>query len=77
MARNDNIMLKGEVTDSLKGSWFKVKCDNGHTIDAKISGKLHHYKIKVMVGDIVTVSISPYDLTHGQITYRETKNVRK
>jgi translation initiation factor IF-1 len=28
------------------------------------------FKIRVMVGDRVTLSLSPYDLTRGRITYR-------
>jgi translation initiation factor IF-1 len=28
------------------------------------------FKIKVLVGDRVTLSLSPYDLSRGRITYR-------
>jgi translation initiation factor IF-1 len=47
-----------------------VKLDNGHEILAHISGKMRMHFIKILVGDKVSVEISPYDLTKGRITYR-------
>jgi translation initiation factor IF-1 len=34
------------------------------------SGKIRQNRIKVVVGDKVTVELSPYDLTKGRITLR-------
>jgi translation initiation factor IF-1 len=47
-----------------------VKLDNGHEILAHISGKMRMHFIKILVGDKVSVEMSPYDLTKGRITYR-------
>ncbi len=71
MARDDLIELEGEVLDVLSGGIFKVEIKDNRVIQAKISGKLRKFNIKVMMGDKVKVSVSPYDLTHGLITYRE------
>lgn len=71
MARDDLIELEGAVVDVLSGGIFKVQVADNRVIQAKISGKLRKFNIKVMMGDKVKVSVSPYDLTHGLITYRE------
>jgi translation initiation factor IF-1 len=47
-----------------------VKLDNGVEIFAHISGKMRMHYIKILVGDRVTVEMSPYDLSKGRITYR-------
>ncbi len=49
---------------------FRVELDSGHEILAYLSGKMRKYYIRVLLGDRVTVEISPYDLTRGRITYR-------
>ncbi|MCI6772344.1 MAG: translation initiation factor IF-1, partial [Oscillospiraceae bacterium] len=49
---------------------FKVELDNGHIIQAHISGKLRMNNIRILPGDKVTVEMSPYDLTKGRITWR-------
>ena len=68
---NENIELDGTVTDALPNAMFKVKLENGHEILAHISGKMRMNFIKIIPGDIVTVQVSPYDLTKGRITYRK------
>jgi translation initiation factor IF-1 len=37
---------------------------------AKLAGKMRRYRIRVVLGDRVTVAVSPYDPTRGRITYR-------
>ena len=49
---------------------MEIKCDNDITIRGVLSGRMKKNRIKVMVGDRVQVSLSPYDTTHGLITYR-------
>ena len=68
---NENIELNGTVTDALPNAMFKVKLENGHEILAHISGKMRMNFINIIPGDIVTVQVSPYDLTRGRITYRK------
>lgn len=70
MAKDDMIELEGVVTDALPNTTFKVDIGNGHTITAKISGKLRMNYIRIIPGDKVTVQMSPYDITQGRITWR-------
>jgi translation initiation factor IF-1 len=37
---------------------------------AAISGKMRKNRIRILVGDRVSVEMSPYDLSRGRITYR-------
>lgn len=70
MAKQGPIKTDGVITETLPNAMFKVKLDNGHEILAHISGKMRMNFIKILVGDKVTVELSPYDLTKGRITYR-------
>ena len=70
MAKQGPIKIDGIVTETLPNATFKVKLDNGHQILGYISGKMRMHFIKILVGDKVSVEMSPYDLTKGRITYR-------
>ena len=70
MARDDLIKLEGLVTRTLGGGHMEVETDEGVKIRAMLSGRLKRFKIRVLVGDRVEVAVSPYDPTHGLITYR-------
>ncbi len=70
MSRDDLIQLEGEVTRTFGGGTMEVQLENGMTIRAVLSGRMKKFRIKVLVGDKVKVSVSPYDPTHGLITYR-------
>lgn len=62
--------MDGVITETLPNAMFRVKLDNGHEILAVISGKMRMHYIKILVGDKVTLDMSPYDLSKGRITYR-------
>ncbi|MBI3192894.1 MAG: translation initiation factor IF-1 [Ignavibacteriae bacterium] len=70
MAKQGPITIDGVITDTLPNAMFRVKLDNGHEILAVISGKMRMNYIRILVGDKVTVEMSPYDLTKGRIIYR-------
>lgn len=72
MAKEEPIEIEGEVLESLPNAMFKVKLDNGHEVMCHVSGKIRKNNIRILVADTVTVELSPYDLTKGRITYRET-----
>jgi translation initiation factor IF-1 len=38
---------------------------------AKLAGKVRRHRIRVVLGDRVTVAVSPYDPTRGFIVYRQ------
>jgi len=70
LSRNDLINLEGLVTRVLGGGTMEIQCANDITIRGVLSGRMKKNRIKVMVGDRVQVSVSPYDTSHGLITYR-------
>jgi translation initiation factor IF-1 len=48
----------------------RVVLDNGQEILATSSGRLRRNRIRLLVGDRVTVEMTPYDLSKGRINYR-------
>lgn len=70
MGRGDHLELEGVVTDVFAGGNFKVQTDTGAEIRAQLAGRLRKNRIRILLGDHVTVRLSPYDLTHGLIVYR-------
>jgi translation initiation factor IF-1 len=70
LSRDDLIQIEGEVTRVLGGGTMEIQCENDVTVRGVLSGRMKKHRIKVMVGDRVQVSVSPYDTTHGLITYR-------
>lgn len=64
------IDLDGVVSEVLPSAMFRVALDNGHTVLATAAGKMRKFRIRVLAGDRVTVTVSPYDLTRGRITFR-------
>lgn len=72
MSRDDLIHMEGVVTKVLGGGTMEIDCDNDVKITGVLSGRMKKRRIKVMKGDRVQVSVSPYDTTHGIITWRFT-----
>ncbi len=70
MAKQEPIKMDGVIMETLPNATFKVKLENGHEVLAHISGKMRMNFIKILVGDKVTVEVSPYDLSKGRIIYR-------
>ena len=71
--KEEKLEMEGTVVEALPGTMFRVELDSGHEILAYLSGKMRKYYIRVLLGDRVTVEMSPYDLTRGRITYRYKK----
>ena len=71
MSKKINLIpVKGEIIQNLSNDKFKVKLENGVYVIAHLAGKIRKNRIRVSVGDKVTVELSPYDLTKGSIIYR-------
>ncbi len=70
MAKEELIEFEGEVIEVLPNSMFRVKLENDHIVLAHTSGKMRKNRIRVLVGDKVTLEMTPYDLTKGRISYR-------
>ncbi|EEI86517.1 translation initiation factor IF-1 [Anaerococcus lactolyticus] len=71
MSKKDAIEVTGEVVEAMPNAIFMVRLDNGHEVQAHISGKLRMNSIRILEGDTVTVELSPYDLSQGRITWRK------
>lgn len=72
MAKQENLVFSGEVTEELGNSMFRVELDieNSPTVLCTISGKIRKNYIKILTGDKVKIEVSPYDLTRGRIVTR-------
>ena len=70
MAKQESIELQGTIIEVLPNTTFRVKLENDHVVMAHISGKMRKNYIKILLGDTVTVELTPYDLTRGRIIYR-------
>ena len=70
MPKKDAIRLQAEVVEALPNAVFKIKLENGHIVNAHVSGKMRIHFIRILPGDTVTVEMSPYDLNRGRIVLR-------
>lgn len=70
MAKEELVEFEGQIVELLPESRFRVRLENDHEILAYTAGRMKKNRIRSMVGDKVTVEMSPYDLDRGRITYR-------
>jgi translation initiation factor IF-1 len=70
MAKEELIEMQGTVTDVLPDTRFRVTLQNGHQLVAYTAGKMRKNFIRILVGDKVSLELSPYDLSKGRITFR-------
>lgn len=61
--------VEGIVIEALPDTKFKVKLPDGREVLAYLSGKMRMNYIKVIIGDSVTLELSP-DGGRGRIVYR-------
>ena len=71
MPKEDTLKLEGSVEELLPNMTFRVVLKNGLRVIAHLCGKMRMKNIRVLVGDLVTVEMSPYDLTTARIVYRQ------
>lgn len=69
--KEDTLKLEGTVEELLPNMTFKVSLENGMKVLAHLCGKMRMRNIRVLVGDNVTVEMSPYDLSKARIVYRQ------
>ncbi|MDD4937482.1 MAG: translation initiation factor IF-1 [Candidatus Shapirobacteria bacterium] len=62
-------IVKGQVTEVLPNSLYRVTVEDGTKIIAHLAGKLRMNHIRVMAGDSVSLVLSP-DKQKGRIVYR-------
>ena len=78
MAKEEAIEMEGTVIENLPNTHFRVQLENGHIVIAHISGRMRKNYIRILMGDRVSVQLTPYDLTKGRITFRnrEAKDMK-
>ena len=67
---DQKVKQDGVVIDALPDTKFRVKLNDGREVLAYLAGKMRMNYIKVIVGDKVTLELSP-DGTKGRIIYRK------
>ena len=70
MAKEELIEMNGRVAEILPDSRYRVILDNGHELVAYTGGKMRKNHIRIIAGDLVSLELSPYDLTKGRIMFR-------
>ena len=70
MAKEEQIVTEGTVTQVLPGTMFRVDLPGQRNVLAHISGKMRKHYIRLVPCDKVEVELTPYDLTKGRISFR-------
>ncbi|MCC5833313.1 MAG: translation initiation factor IF-1 [Opitutales bacterium] len=70
MPEDEVVEVEGKIVAVLPGTMFRVELQNGHQVLAHISGKLRKHFIKITVGDLVKMEMTPKDIDKARIVYR-------
>ena len=70
MDKEELLEFEGIVTDVLPEARYRVKLSNDHEIIAYTAGRRKKNRIRTLVGDRVTVEVTPYDLKKGRLIFR-------
>jgi len=70
LAKEELLEMQGVVEDVLPDGRFRVTLENGHQMVAYTAGKMKKHHIRILLGDKVSLELSPYDLSKGRITFR-------
>ena len=68
--KEQTLEFSGEIIELMKNAQFRVRLENNHVILVHASGKMRKARIRGLIGDKVKVSVSPYNLALGRITFR-------
>ena len=53
-------LITGTITEALPNTMFRVTTEGGEEVLAYLSGKMRIHRIKVLVGDKVSLEDNPY-----------------
>ena len=70
MANQEAVEVTGIVQEVLPNSQYRVLLDNGHKVLACAGGNLRMRHIRILLGDALSLHLSPYDLSRGRIMWR-------
>lgn len=60
MDETDIEIIEGRVIEALPSTLFRVETTGGKIVISYLGGRMRVHKIKVLVGDKVTVQLDPY-----------------
>src|SRR5262249_17906011 len=70
MSKEELIQFERVVIEILPDALYRVQLDAGYEVVAYTAGKMKKNRIKTLVGDRVTIEMSPYDLQKGRLIFR-------
>jgi translation initiation factor IF-1 len=70
LSKEEGIKMDGKVVEVLPNAMFRVEMPNKNIVMGYISGRMRKHDIKILLGDMVEIEFSPYDLSKGRITRR-------
>jgi translation initiation factor IF-1 len=71
MSKEETIKMEGVIQEVLPNTTYRVKIENfERPVLASLNGRMRQNNIKVLMGDVVELEFTPYDLTRGRITRR-------
>jgi translation initiation factor IF-1 len=68
--KQGEIRVEGKVSEPAPNGTWRVQLDNGHTVTARLDDKLRLNAVRIIPGDRVALTLSPFDLTRGRIVDR-------
>jgi translation initiation factor IF-1 len=72
VAKEEAMKFTGKIIEVLPNATFKVQLEEIEAVVlGHIAGKLRKNHINVLLGDRVSIEMSPYDLSKGRIVYRK------
>lgn len=74
MARSEAIEIAGTIVGTLPNQLFEVELPNGHRLMGHPAEKIANEVSSLLQGTKVMLIISPYDLSKGKITGRQSYN---
>ena len=67
------IYQRAIVEQVLKGGTFRcyLRDNEAHQVNAHLCGNMRRHRILLCAGDEVTLELSPYNLHHGRVIWRQ------
>ncbi len=60
-ATTNEAQINGVITEALPNTFFRVELEDGREVIGYLSGKMRIHRIRVLVGDKVTLVDNPYE----------------
>jgi translation initiation factor IF-1 len=71
-SRGARAEVVGQIVEQLPAALYRVRLDEGQLVTAHIADRMDRNFIRLLVGDRVSVALSPVDRGRGRITAKVT-----